>query len=439
MFVFVGVSMAQEPSPLPAGSQPQAFSAAHTSSSPQDSSRLTLEQCYQLGQANYPLSRQHDLIRQSKEYSVENISKGIYPQVNINGSATYQSDVTKVSFPPINGLNIEIPTVPKNQYRIYGEVSQTLTDFGINKKRRDISEINSDIQEQNLNTELYSLKDRINQLYFGIILLDGQIEQNELSKKDIQTGIDRVQAAVNNGTDFRSSVNKLKASLLETEQRSIDFRASRRAYADMLSLFINQPVTESTVLVKPDIPNLTDSINRPELKGYDLQVQSYLQEYSLNKKNNYPHLEAFFQGGLGQPSPVNVLSTQLGTYYITGLRLNWNFGNLYTYKKDQLINKNNQEIVLSQRNTFLFNTSVTLRQENAQIRKYRDLIRADDEIVQLRSSVKQTSTVQLQNGVLSANDYLLDINAEALARQQRVVHEIQLLMSQYDHKTTSGN
>jgi hypothetical protein len=96
-------------------------------------------------------------------------------------------------------------------------------------------------------------------------------------------------------------------------------------------------------------------------------------------------------------------------------------------------------MVLDQRNTFLFNTNLTLQQQNADIERYRQLIKSDDEIIKLRDSVKQTSAVQLQNGVITANDYLLDINAEAQARQDRVLHQVQLLMSQYDHKTTSGN
>ncbi|HEY4062924.1 MAG TPA: TolC family protein [Puia sp.] len=405
----------------------------------QSTTGLTLEQCYQRAEAAYPLSRQRGLIQKTSQYNIDNIAKGIYPQFSVSGSATYQSDVTKIELPPIPGFNFSIPTVSKDQYKLYGEVSQTLSDFGINKQRRSISQVDGQIQEENLNTQLYQLRDRVNQLFFGILLIDGQLEQNELSKKDIQTGMSKVQAAITNGTDFNSSLNKLKAELLKTDQHSIDLRASRKAYTDMLSLFIDQPLDENTALVKPVAPTLSDSIRRPELKAYDLQIQSYQLQQRLTKINNYPQLSAFFQGGLGKPSPVNFLSTSVTGYYLTGLRLSWNFGGLYTYKKDQLINRNNQEMVLTQKNTFLFNTSMTLRQQNADISRYRQLMKSDDEIIQLRQSVKQTSAVQLQNGVLNANDYLIDINAEAQARQDRTLHEIQLLIAQYDYKTTAGN
>jgi len=398
---------------------------------------LTLEQCYQLAETKYPLTRQRALIEKTKEYTLDNIRKGIYPQFAVNGTATYQSDVTKISLPP--GLNTTIPTVSKDQYKLYGEVSQTLTDFGINKQKRTISATDAAIQEENLNTELYKLKDRINQLFFGVLLIDGQLQQNDLSAQDIRTGISKVQAAIDNGTDFKSSLNKLKAELLTNGQHAIDLKATRRSYTDMLGLFLDTSINETTTFVKPTPPVLSDSISRPELKAFDLQTRSYVEQQRLTRINNYPQLNAFFQGGMGKPNPVNFLSTQLSGYYLTGLRLTWNFGGLYTYNKDKLINKNNQEMVLAQRSTFLFNTSVTLRQQNADILRYQQLIQSDNDIVNLRDSIKQTSAVQLQNGVITANDYLLDINAEAQARQDKTLHEVQLLMAQYNHKTTAGN
>jgi outer membrane protein TolC len=404
----------------------------------QEKKQLTLEECYRLAEANYPLTRQRALIQRTRDYTIANVAKGVYPQLNVNGQATYQSAVTSLSLPPTLGIPFNI-TLPKDQYNLHGEVSQTLTGFGINKQQREISRTDAELQEENLNTDLYALKDRVNQLYFGALLIDGQLEQNELAVRDIRTGINNVQAAIQNGTDFKSSLNKLQAELLKTEQHSVELSASREAYTDMLGLFIAQPVDSTIKLVKPEAPATADSITRPELQAYDLQVKSYNEQLRLSRLNLYPQLSAFFQGGYGKPNPVNFLSTQWSAYYLTGLRLTWTIGGAYTYKKDRLISKNNQEMVLTQRNTFLFNTTQTMRQENADIRKYRRLIQSDDAIVTLRESVSQSSAVQLQNGVITANDYLLDVNAANQARQDRVVHEIQLLSTQYNYKTTSGN
>lgn len=405
----------------------------------QETRTLTLEQCYQLAEANYPLTKQRELIRKTRDYNIANIAKGVYPQLDVEGTGTYQSAVTDIDIPPINGYKINIPAVPKDQYKIYGEVSQTLTGFGINRQRREISNTEAAVQEANLNSDLYALKDRIDNLFFGALLCDDQITQNELTAQDIRTGIEKVRAAVANGTDFRSSVDKLQAELLKTEQHTIELRESRSAYTDMLGLFINEPIDTNTLLTRPAAPSLADSINRPELRSYDLQLQDYAQQMRLTRQNLNPQISAFFQGGYGRPNPVNFLSTQWSPYYLTGLRLTWNIGGVYTYKKDRLINDDNQELVRTQRNTFLFNTTQTMHQESSDIRKYKALIQNDDEIVRLRMSVSKASAAQLENGVMTTNDYLLDVNAAAEARQDRVVHQMQLLMAQYNYKTTSGN
>ncbi|TDW96133.1 TolC family protein [Dinghuibacter silviterrae] len=395
---------------------------------------LTLQECYTLAEANYPLTHQRGLIAKTESYTIDNLSKGIYPQLAVSGSATYQSDVTSVSIPGYN-----IPTVSKDQYQVHGEVSQTLTDFGITQRKKQISRTDAAVQEENLNAQLYALKDRVNQLFFGILLIDGQLEQNDLSVANIQTGIDKVQAAIANGTDFHSSLAKLQAELLTTDQHAIELRASRRAYTDMLGLFLDRTLDDSAQLVKPGTPDMNDSINRPEVRSYDLQIQSYKDQLQLTRANLFPSLSAFFQGGYGKPNPVNVLAPNWSLYYITGLRLSWNIGGLYTYRKDRLTSHNNEAMVEADRNTFLFNTQMTLHQQNADVRRYEALVNSDDEIIRLRQSVTKTSAAQLANGVLSANDYLLDVNAEAQARQDRVVHQIQMLISEYDHKTTSGN
>jgi outer membrane protein TolC len=397
---------------------------------------LSLVDCYKLAEANYPLVKQRELIQLSKAYSVENIGKGMLPQIAINGQATYQSDVTQIPI-SIPGMNIQ--SIPKDQYKIYGEITQPLTDLTTIRQQKQLQETNSTIQERNLEVELYKLKERINQLFFGMLLIDGQLAQNELLKKDIENGMNKVNAAISNGLELKTSLNKLKAELLKANQRSIELKSSRKAYADMLALFIHQPVDEQTKLEKPITVAPASSINRPELAVFDFQQKGYQVQSKLISIKNLPRVNFFFQGGLGQPSPVNMLSRDLSTYYLTGLRLNWNISGYYTYKRDKQINAINMDLIGAQRETFIFNTSLTLRQQNAEVTKLQELITSDKEIVALRENVKTASSAQLENGVITANDYLKEINAEDQARQALALHEIQLLVAQYNYQTTSGN
>jgi outer membrane protein TolC len=401
----------------------------------QQSNSLSLDNCLEMAKQNYPLIKQYTLIEKTKEYSIANAQKGYLPQFNVAGQATYQSDVTRV---PISLPNVDIPTMSKDQYRLYGEVSQSITDLFTVKDQKEYINANSEIETQKTEVELYKIRERINNLYFGILLIDAQIKQTELLKKDIQSGIEKTNVAIANGVALKSTADNLKAELLKADQRTIELKATRKGYADMLALFIGNPIDENTVLEKPHRQMLTNTINRPELKLFDLQKKSFDVQEKLITAKNLPRLSAFFQGGIGRPG-LNMLDNDLKGYYIGGLRLSWNITGFYTYKNEKKMLANNQSMIDIQRETFLFNTNLTLKQQNADITKMQDLIETDKSIVTLRESVKNTTQNQLTYGTATTNDYLIAVNAEDQAKQSLILHEIQLLMTEYNAQTTAGN
>ncbi len=400
-------------------------------------SKLNIEQAYQLAQKNYPLTKQRGLITKTKEFTVANTAKGYLPVFSLNGQATYQSAVTNFPFTlPIPGFSL--PSYSKDQYKIFAEVDQVVYDGGLIKNQQQVASANELIQQQNLEVELYVLYDRINQLFFGALLIDEQLKQNELVKKDIQNGIDKAKALVANGTAYRSSVDELSAQLLQTDQLRVELKANKKAFIEMLGLFINSAVDENIILEKPAVPVLLDNINRPELLFYDYQKKAYDLQDELLKTQVRPKFSLFAQGGYGRPG-LNMLSNDFALYYISGLKLNWNLGSLYTLKNQkQLIDINRKSVDL-QKETFLFNTTVIQKQQSAELIKFLELLKKDDAIIALRESVKKVAAAQLENGVLSAHDYINQVNAEDQARQAFILHQMQLLQSQYNYQNTVGN
>lgn len=396
---------------------------------------LTIDSCYAMAKRNYPLVKQYALIEKTKEYSIDNANKNYLPQFNIAGQATYQSEVTKV---PISIPNVSIPELSKDQYKLYGEVSQPITDLFTVKDQKELVKANSEIEEQKIEVELYKLKERINNLFFGLLLIDAQIQQTELLKNDIQSGIDKINTAIANGTALKSSADNLKAELLKANQRTIELKSNKKGYAAMLSLFINQPILESTTFVKPNPQIISNIINRPELKMYDLQKKTFDVQSKLITAKNLPRFSLFFQGGLGRPA-LNMLSNDVKGYYIGGLRLNWSLTGFYTYNKEKKILALNQNGLDIQKDIFLFNTNLNLQQQSSEITKVQELIETDSNIITLRESIKNTTKNQLENGTATTNDYLTAINAQDQAQQNLLLHQIQLLMAQYNYQTTSGN
>jgi len=400
-------------------------------------STLSITECYNLARKNYPLIKQRDLVTKTREYSVSNAAKGYLPAFSVNGQATYQSAVTTFPFTiPIKGFTL--PQYSKDQYKIFGELDQVIYDGGLIHNQKQTAEANEIIQQQSLEVELYALYDRVNQLFFGILLVDEQLKQNDLLKADVQNGIDKAKALVANGTAYRSSVDELSAQLLQTEQARMELVATKKAYLDMLALFVNRPLDENTVLEKPAEPGLSQTVSRPELLSYEYQKKTFDLQDKLLSTQLRPHVGFFAQGGYGRPG-LNPLSNDFQWYYIGGLKLSWNLGSLYTLKNQRRLLDINRENLDIQKETFLFNTTITQKQQNADIDKYAQLLKTDDAIIALRASVKNAASAQLENGVLSAHDYLTQVNAEDQARQNLILHEVQLLQEQYSYQNTIGN
>jgi outer membrane protein TolC len=397
--------------------------------------KLTLSEAYDLGQKNYPAIKQKDLIRQTENLTIENLQKGYLPQITFSGQASYQSDVTGLSI-SFAGINIQPPS--QDQYKILADINQTIYDGGIIKQQEKTTQLNTEVEEQKVEVELYKVKDRINQIFLGILFIDEQITQTDLVRADIQIGIKQVSAQVNNGVAFKSNLNVLKAQLLQTDQRIIELKASRKGLVETLGLFLNKPLDESTVLGKPTVAVIPASdISRPELKLYNDQSKLLEQQNKLVMAKNLPKASLFAQGGYGRPG-LNMLKNEFDWFYIAGVRINWPLGGLYTLKKEQQINEVNRKIVDIQKETFLLNTNTQLKQQQSDIDKFKRLIETDNDIIELRTEVKNAAEAQLQNGVINANDYLREVNAEDQARQSLITHEIQLLQAQINYQTTLG-
>lgn len=398
--------------------------------------KLTLEQAYELSAKNYPAVKQKDLVKQTAAISIGNLQKGFLPQVSISGQASYQSDVTKIdiSFP---GFSFNPPA--KDQYKFLADVSQLIYDGGVTKEQKTLLQLNASVEDQKVEVELYKLKERINQIYLSILYFDEQLKQVELVKADIQTGIKRVDAQVQNGVSFKSNLNMLKAELLKAEQRVIEVRASRKGFVDVLALFTDEQLTENVQLEKPVFTDaaLTTEIVRPELKLYSDQQKLIGQQNKLITAKNLPKASLFLQTGYANPA-LNLLKHGFDYYYIGGVRLNWSLGGLYTKKKEKELVVVNKKIVEVQKETFLLNTNTQLKQQQAEIDKLKQLIVSDNEIIELRKSVTNAAKAQLENGVITANDYLKEVNAEDQARQSLITHQVQLLQVQINYQTISG-
>lgn len=407
----------------------------------QNGDKVLLDSCIVYAMQNYPLVKQIGLIDKTTHYTLSNLSKGYYPQISINGQATYQSDVTQIqmngSLPP--QLNIDFPTMEKDQYKIYGEIVQPLTDFATIYNTKKIVNAGADVEKQKIEVELHKIREKVIQIFLGIKLLDEQLSLNDLLQKDIITGIEKTEKWVQNGVALRSNVDLLKAELIKSQQFRLEIESAKKAYIQMLSQFIGKELSDQVELETPNSPVFQENLQnlRPELLLFDLQKNLINKQKDLLTIKTIPRFTLFLQSGYGRPA-LNMLSPDFDFYYIGGVRLQWNLSTFYTYNKEQKIYNLQQNSVDVQRNIFLFNNNLQLLQQQKEIEKYQKMVQNDREIIKLRENVKISAQNQLAEGTISSTDYITFITAEERAKQDLVLHQMQLLIAKYQYNSILG-
>ena len=285
---------------------------------------------------------------------------------------------------------------------------------------------------------MYKVKERVTQLYFSILILNENQKQLDITKSDLENNLKRIQVQKDNGLTFQSNIDQIKSEILKIKQRNAEIKASQRAYLQMLSLFMGMELNETSKFEQPVKPINTNQINRPELKIFEKQSELVLTQNRMSLTKSLPKANLFGQGGYGRPG-LNMLKNEFEWFYIAGVRINWTFSNLYTFGKERKINQINRDIINNQSEIFLLNTNMNLKQQENEIQKLEELIQTDNELLTLRTNIKKNSEIRLQNGIIGVSDYINDLNQEEISRQNKFVHETQLLMALYQYQLISGN
>lgn len=398
---------------------------------------ITIEECYSKARENYPLIRKLGLVEKTKEYNIDNLNKGYLPQLMFSSKATYQSGVTKIpiDLEAMGFKGVEIPHLSQGQYGISLDLNQTIWDGGAIKSSKEAVKSSSEVEKRNIEVSLYAVNERINQIYFGILLADAQIEQNRLLKKILTDNYAQVESYVKNGIANQSDLDAIRVDMIKAEQNEIDFVTARKTYITILARLTGMEIDRETKLVKPlpERPTQSDALGRPEMSLFDAQVMKYRSDYNRINSGLYPRLSLFATGGYGKPG-LDMFENKFAPYYIAGIKLNWNIGNFYSLKGQRKLIRNNIDMVENRRELFLFNTDIDKAQKELAIDKYMELIKYDDEIIRLKTSIRKASEAKIANGTISGTDLMRDINSEHSAVQTKILHEIQLLLAIYDFK-----
>ncbi len=392
---------------------------------------ITLNECYDLAEKNFPLAKQTNLIQQKSALENEVLNKIKLPKIDLNAQATYQSDVIGLPniLPGIQSLN-------KNQYRATLDVNQLVYNGGMIDANSKLKEVQTKTLQQQLAVNLYQLKSKINYSFMMILLFQDQKELLLTKQKTIHSKIKEVKSGVKNGAILPASEQILEAELLKLEQVLIENSFQRIKELQNLANITVTPLGVNAILENPII-KLETKGTRPEIQFFDLQQDQLDASKNIISKYNFPKLYAFGQLGYGNPG-LNMLDNSFQNFYMVGLKLNWNVFDWNKSKIDKQALDIAKQLVTTDKETFETNNQMQINELQSEITKMEIIIKTDLKIIQLREKVEQSSDSQLRNGVITSSDYVTELNNLFDAKTNLKVHETQILLAKINYQTIKG-
>ncbi len=398
---------------------------------------LSLDSCQVKAKAHYPLTRQYGLIDQSAALSLSATNKAYLPQLSLSAKATYQSSVTEIPeqlgtvMSQLTGQPVQFDAMPRDQYQATLEMQQLIWDGGAISASRKATLAGSEAERKQLETELYTVGERINALYFGLLMLDEQVKLVRLLKDELAVNRQKMDAYLANGVALPGDLDALQVEIISAKQQEETLLRNRKTYLEWLCAFTGIPYKADLTLTMPTTPLLTDKNNlRPELELFDAKAAQLDALQTNLTASTRPQLGLFVQGGVGRPG-LNMFADAFEPFYIGGIRLSWQLGRLYTHKDNQRKLEVNRQSLEAQRATFLFNNELQVAEYTNEMNQLAETLKQDASIITLRQRIKKASEAKFANGTLTYSELLRDTNAEHQALQQQAMHRIQQLHAAY--------
>ena len=406
------------------------------------SAQVTLEECVTLAQDNYPLIRKYDLLKQTKEVNLSDINKSWLPQINVYGQGTVQNETP--SFPEslagiISQTGATISGLNEWQYKVGADISQNIWDGGTSKTKRKIEHAEDAERQAAMDVQLYAIRERVEDLYFGILLMDEQIEQTRNMQALLQSNLDKLRSMQKNGTAMQSDVDMVEAQYLSTNQQLIQAESASRSYRKVLELFTGKSLAGQELL-KPDASIPQDlKPDRPELRQFEAQLLANEAKNASITASTMPKIGLFAQAYYGYPGFdyfESMMNRDPSFNILAGVKVSWNIGAFYHKKNDKRKLRLASDNIIVERDIFLFNTNLKTRSQLDRIDELKAVMKENDRIVQLRENVRKAAESQLDNGIIDATALLSKLTDEKQARLNASYHEIQLLQNIYQLKYT---
>lgn len=403
---------------------------------------VTLDYCLERAEANYPTIKKYALVENLTTLNLSEINRGWLPSIGLSAQGNIQNVVP--AFPSVlsnmlaqNGF--ELKGMGKLQYKVAAELNQTIWDGGASKASREVERASLNQSKAALDVELYAIRSQVENLFFGILLIQEQMKQTESTINLLSANLQQLKSMIQNGVAMQSDADMIEAQYLTLCQNLTSARASMEGYRAVLSIYIGEDLGQQ-VLKCPDaaIPQSAESA-RPELSLFDKQIARNIAQVKAIDTSVMPRIGFFTQAYYGYPGYnyfESMTNRTLSFNIMAGVKVSWSIDGFYTknLKREKLAE--DRAMINVNREKFLFNSNIQSTRELSEINAIAEVMKEDARIVELRSKVRRSAESQLQNGIIDATALLSKINDENQAKLNAAYHKIQHVQNIYKLKNT---
>lgn len=387
---------------------------------------LTLDLCLDLVVENSPRLKDRQVLDEQGRLSIDNIKSGWYPSLMLNGKASYQSDVIEFNIDQ-PGIPFSFPQMPHEQFGLNLDIRQTIYDGGMSRQRQFYEKVATEAALQTVDVDLQALKEQVLNLYFSILIIQEKRKNIRLTIDNLTSREKMLLSALENGVVEESDLQVIRVEILKIEQIISEMDAAKQGALQMMSIYLGRELDAQTILEIPYI-EIAESrdISRPELKWFDLQSNVIDAGKELSSVKRMPQFFAYGQAGLGKPG-YNMLSDKIDSYYLVGAGVHWNIWDWNNTKREKQILETRKQMILHSKESFSMKLHAGMEKEIENLEHFKSTIALDDKMLKMRMDITANAASKLDNGIISATDYLQVLNEENRTRVSKSTHKLQLL------------
>ena len=403
----------------------------------------TLEECRQLAKENFPLTKSFAILDKTEQFTLETASKAWLPQLQIGAQATWQNNVP--TYPEafnkiLEAQGLSAKGMRKDQYLISADLHQTVWDGGRISAEKDLARSRIDETRRSNDVQIYALYERVDEVFFSIILLEEQEKAVDASIELLESNVKMLTSCFKNGAAMESDVDAVKVQLLEAQRQKANIASTADSFRKVLALYIGTEKCPQLELPADTQENAFGK--RPEYALFEAQQATLLAEEKAVKSSLMPAISLFgttFYGYPGLNSMDAIINNKWSWNLMVGASVTWNISAFYS--KNSRINtlRAKSEYVSNQRELFDYNQRLLTSSQSDEIKRLELIAQNDDEIVALRTKVRKAEEAKLREGVINSTDLLLKITEERNAKILQATHKIDILRAKYKLNHTLGH